>query len=70
MRKGLRTRGNALEGMVIAFMFGLCGIAVSTVGITREGIDGAGDGIQRPLRSRFQPRLMSSVRLQRIRRNL
>ena len=37
-----------------------CG-PVSTVGAAREGMDGAGDGFQRPLRSRFPPRLTRSV---------
>jgi hypothetical protein len=35
------------------------------VGAARKGMEGAGDGIQRPLRSRFQPRLTPGVRRQR-----
>ena len=37
-----------------------CG-PVSAVGAAREGMDGAGDGIQLTLRFRFQPRLTPGV---------
>jgi hypothetical protein len=36
------------------------------VGAAHEGMESAGDGVQRPLRSRFQPRLTPSVRLHKV----
>jgi hypothetical protein len=41
-----------------------CG-PVSAVGAAREGMEGAGDALQRPLRARFQARLTRGVRRQR-----
>ena len=38
---------------------------VSAVGAAREGMDGAGDGLQLTLRFSFQPRLTPSVRAQK-----
>ena len=64
-RAGRDGRHHAIVGaeLVIAFPYYTrvsCG-PVSAVGAACEGMGGAGDGVQRPLRGRFQARLTRGV---------
>jgi hypothetical protein len=69
-RAGRDMRHHSIVGseLVIALSYYTrlsCG-PVSAVGAARKNLEGAGDGCQRPLRSRFQPRLTPGVGLQTV----